>query len=74
MDLTVPGGMGGKEAMEVLLKLDPGVKAIVSSGYSSDPIVANYRAHGFRGRVAKPYRVGDLAKALRLVIEGVEAE
>ncbi len=73
MDLTVPGGMGGREAMDILLKLDPQVKAIVSSGYSSDPIMANYRAHGFRGRVAKPYRISDLAKALRRVIENTEA-
>jgi len=73
MDLTVPGGMGGKEAMEILLKLDPQVKAIVSSGYSSDPVMANYRAYGFRGRAAKPYRVSDLAKALRRVLENDES-
>ena len=46
LDLTVPGGMGGLEAMEALRKLDPEVRAIVSSGYSSDPVLANYRAHG----------------------------
>jgi PAS domain S-box-containing protein len=74
MDLTIPGGMGGKEAMEALLKIDPAVRAIVSSGYSSDPIMANYRAHGFRSRVAKPYRVADLAKSLRRVLEGTEGE
>ncbi len=74
MDLTVPGGMGGKEAMEALLKIDPAVKAIVSSGYSGDPIVANFRAHGFRGRVSKPYRVADLAKALRVVLEGLDGD
>jgi PAS domain S-box-containing protein len=74
MDLTVPGGMGGKEAMEALLKIDPAVKAIVSSGYSGDPIVANFRSHGFRGRVSKPYRVADLAKALRLVLEGLDGD
>jgi PAS domain S-box-containing protein len=68
MDLTVPGGMGGKETMEALLAIDPEVKAIVSSGYSSDPIMANYRAHGFRGRVAKPYRMADLAKTLKTVL------
>lgn len=72
MDLTVPGGMGGKETMAELLKLEPGVKAIVSSGYSSDPVMANYREHGFRGRVAKPYRVADLAKTLKGVLNGHE--
>ncbi|HEY0947811.1 MAG TPA: PAS domain S-box protein [Opitutaceae bacterium] len=69
MDLTVPGGMGGKEAMHELRKLDPDVRAIVSSGYSSDPVMANYQAHGFHGMVAKPYRVSDLAKALRSVLD-----
>jgi CheY-like chemotaxis protein len=69
MDLTVPGGMGGKEAMTELLKIDPHVKAIVSSGYSSDPILANYRAHGFRGVIPKPYRFTDLARTIQLVLE-----
>ncbi|HTJ78306.1 MAG TPA: PAS domain S-box protein [Rariglobus sp.] len=70
MDLTVPGGMGGKAAMVELLKIDPGVKGIVSSGYSSDPVMANYRAHGFSGMVAKPYKLTDLAKTIRSVMEG----
>jgi PAS domain S-box-containing protein len=69
MDLTVPGGMGGREAMAELHKVDPRVKGIVSSGYSSDPVMANYRAHGFHGMVAKPYRLTDLAKAIRSVLE-----
>ncbi len=69
MDLTVPGGMGGKAAMTELLKLNPNVKGIVSSGYSSDPVMANYRAHGFSGMVAKPYKLTDLAKTIRSVLE-----
>jgi CheY-like chemotaxis protein len=68
MDLTVPGAMGGREAMERLLVIDPQVKAIVSSGYSKDPVLANHRAHGFRGMVPKPYRVADLTKVLREVL------
>jgi signal transduction histidine kinase/ActR/RegA family two-component response regulator len=68
MDLTVPGRMGGKETMAHLLKLDPNVKAIVSSGYSSDPVMANHREHGFRGMVPKPYKLSDLAKVVRAVL------
>ena len=64
MDLTVPGAMGGREAMQELRKLDPGVRAIVSSGYSGDPVMANFREHGFCGIVPKPFRVNDLAKVL----------
>jgi DNA-binding NarL/FixJ family response regulator len=48
--------------------IDPGVKAIVSSGYSSDPVMADHRAFGFSGMVAKPYRITDLAKTLREVL------
>jgi DNA-binding NarL/FixJ family response regulator len=56
--------------MTELIKIDPQVKGIVSSGYSSDPVMANYRAHGFRGMVPKPYKLTDLAKTIRTVIEG----
>jgi len=68
MDLTVPGGMGGLEAMQALLKIDPQVRAIVSSGYSSDPVLASYRSHGFRGMVPKPYRFADLARTINTVL------
>jgi len=67
MDLTVPGGIGGREAIVELKKIDPAVRAIVSSGYSSDPVLANYRAHGFAGVAAKPYDVNELARVLREV-------
>jgi PAS domain S-box-containing protein len=70
MDLTVPGAMGGAEAMREILKIDPEARGIVSSGYSSDPVMANYRAHGFRGMVPKPYRINDFARTLRDVIDG----
>jgi nitrogen-specific signal transduction histidine kinase/ActR/RegA family two-component response regulator len=68
MDLTVPGGMGGKETMERLLDIDPKVQAIVSSGYSHDPVMANYRDFGFAGVVEKPYKIESLAKALAAII------
>ncbi len=67
MDLTVPGGMGGKEAIQKLKKLDPNVKALVSSGYSNDPIMSNFRDYGFQGVVKKPYRIQDMSDALRSV-------
>jgi PAS domain S-box-containing protein len=68
MDLTIPGGMGGKEAIAVLREIDPGVRAIVSSGYSSDLAMADFRKHGFRGMVAKPYDVAELASVIRSVL------
>ena len=64
MDLTVPGGMGGQQAVKRLRDLDPGVKAIVYSGYSNDTVLANYRDYGFVGRLPKPFRLQDLAEAI----------
>ena len=73
LDLTIPGGMGGRQTMEELLKLDPAVKAIVSSGYSNDLVLSNYQAHGFRGMVSKPYDVTDFAHAVERVLRGERA-
>jgi len=64
MDLTVPGGMGGKDAVKRLLEIDPRVKAIVSSGYSNDPIMSSFRSFGFVGVIGKPYELEDLGEAL----------
>jgi PAS domain S-box-containing protein len=69
VDLTVPGGMGGKETIKKLLEIDPSARAIVSSGYSNDPIMANYRHYGFVGVLAKPYKLNDLRETLRNIIE-----
>lgn len=69
LDLIIPGGIGGKETIEKLLLLDPQVKAIVSSGYSSDPIMANYRDYGFSAVLSKPYRPQDLSKLLQELIQ-----
>jgi len=54
--------------MQEILKLDPDARGIVSSGYSSDPVMANFRAHGFRGSVPKPYRMADFTRTLRKVL------
>ncbi len=68
MDLTIPGKMGGKEAIKELIKIDPDVKAIVSSGYSNDPIIAEYKKYGFSGFIVKPYRLEELSEVLHKVI------
>jgi len=68
LDLTIPGGMGGKEAVRELLRIDPNAKVIASSGYSNDPVMADYRTHGFREVIAKPYRIDDLSEVLHKVI------
>lgn len=71
MDLTIPGGMGGKEAIQRLLEIDPEAKAIVSSGYSNDPVMADYKEYGFRGVVAKPYQIEELRAVLDKIIAGI---
>lgn len=70
VDLTIPGGMGGKEAVQRLLEIDPDVRAIVSSGYSHGPEMANHKQHGFRGMVSKPYKIEELAREITAVING----
>jgi len=69
MDLTIHGGMGGAEAIKKLLIVDPQVKAIVTSGYSSDPIMANFQQYGFRGFIMKPYILMELKKTLAQVLD-----
>ncbi|MES1194371.1 MAG: hypothetical protein ABUL65_00665, partial [Opitutus sp.] len=59
--------MGGREAMEALRQFDPEVRAVVSSGYSSDPVLANHRAYGFGAVVPKPYEIEQLAQAILTV-------
>lgn len=66
LDLTVPGGMGGRETLQALIELDANVKAIVSSGYSNDPIMATFAQYGFCARLAKPFQMQDLHDAVRV--------
>jgi len=68
MDLTIPGGMGGEEAIQKLLVIDPEVRAIVSSGYSNNPVMADYKKYGFSGVLAKPYKITELSAVLQSVM------
>ena len=68
LDLTLPGGMGGKEALKKLIEIDPTVNAIVSSGYATDATMSHYQDFGFRGVIAKPYEAADLGKIVHDVI------
>jgi PAS domain S-box-containing protein len=68
LDLTLPGGMGGKEALKKLIEIDPTVNAIVSSGYATDATMSRYQDFGFRGVIAKPYEAADLGKIVHEVI------
>jgi PAS domain S-box-containing protein len=64
LDLTIRGGMGGREAIERLLAVNSGVKAIVSSGYSDDAVVSDYQSYGFSARLTKPYKLEELGDTL----------
>jgi len=66
MDLTIPGGIGGKEVVKILAGIDPTVKAIVASGYSNDPVMANFKDYGFCGVILKPFNIDEFVR----VVEG----
>lgn len=68
MDLTIPGGMGGKEAVKEILAINPDAKVIVSSGYSNDPAMANCQEYGFVAAVVKPYQLQELTNVINQVL------
>ena len=68
LDLTIPGGMGGKNAVKELLNISPNTKVIVSSGYSNDPIMANCEEYGFCAAIVKPYQLQELKRVLEQVL------
>ena len=70
LDLTIPGGMGGKEAIKKLLEIDPELRAVVFSGYSDDPAMSYFREYGFRSMMSKPFDLQSLGKALHDVLKG----
>ena len=69
MDLTVTAGMGGQEAVLELLEMDPNARAIVASGYSSDPVLTDYGDYGFRGSLAKPFGTPELNREILRVMQ-----
>lgn len=64
MDLSIPNGVGGAEAVKEVLKIDPHAKVIVSSGYTLDPVMTDYQSHGFSAAIAKPFSLADLSQTL----------
>lgn len=73
LDLTMPGGMGGKEVAQRLREIDPHARLIVSSGYSTDPVISCYQEHGFCAAIAKPYRFDEFARVLTDVLAAEDA-
>jgi len=69
MDLTIPGGLGGKEAVQEILKFDQNAKVIVSSGYSIDQIMSNYKSYGFCSAIEKPYQIQQLSKVIYQILD-----
>jgi len=74
MDLTVPGGLGGEETVQLLHQTDPTAKVLVASGYSNDPVMANFREYGFCGALTKPFQFKDLSLALHRVLSDEEGQ
>jgi len=74
MDLTIPGGMGGREAVQELLHIDPKARVLVSSGYTNGPVMSHFRDYGFAGVIQKPYRLEELKDLLVSTISGRNAE
>jgi CheY-like chemotaxis protein len=70
MDLSIPNGMGGKEAVIKLRALDPNLKVLVSSGHVNDPVMLNFQSYGFAGAVVKPYEVEELGAQVEKVLPG----
>lgn len=68
LDLSVPDGMGGKEAIGLLKAFDPDVKAVISTGFSNDPVVLDFASYGFSGKLTKPYKINDLKTVLEQLI------
>ena len=69
MDLTIAGGIGAREVIAQIIKIDPEVKAIVTSGYAYDPVIVHYQEYGFRGSITKPFRFSELAQKVKDILD-----
>jgi CheY-like chemotaxis protein len=69
LDLSVSSGLGGKETIELLRNVDPAVKAVISSGYTNDPVVQDFSHYGFSERLTKPYNIHEMKNLLEKVIK-----
>ena len=69
MDLTIPGGMGGKDAVQEILRINPDAKVVVASGYSNDPVMAHCQKYGFKASIAKPFQLAELNKLINEILE-----
>jgi DNA-binding NtrC family response regulator len=69
LDLSVPNGLGGKETIELLRNVDPEVKAVVSSGYTNDPVVRDFSHYGFYEKLTKPYNIQEMRNLLEKIIK-----
>ena len=69
MDLTIPGGVGGREAAAGIREIDPEARIVVSSGYSQDPVMADFKSYGFTDVLPKPFVITELGKVLRRVLK-----
>ena len=68
LDLTIPGGKGGREVVHELLQINPEAKVIVASGYSNDPVMANYAKYGFAASLAKPFELKVLKRLINKIL------
>ncbi len=68
LDLSIPGGMGGKDTIQEILKVNSDAKVVVASGYSNDPVMAHYSEYGFKASIAKPFQLEELNKVINTVL------
>ena len=69
LDLSIPNGLGGKETIDLLRNFDPAVKAVISSGFTDDPVVKDFSHYGFSERLTKPYNIHEMKNLLEKVIK-----